>query len=175
MHFGFWWTFHSLAVALTMVHAYLPLTSRVGKQHVIGAETICLSWIACQIVRTVTGDRTPIEIYALIDVIVAGVFLHMALRNRAVWAAFIVILQGMMTALHLVRFVMVGDERVLDYGYLWVLNSLFFLTLVTTNIATAVGRHAWGRMVDEFFVARFRGWTWSGLRIPRNSSPERKG
>ena len=166
----FWGLFYLFAVAGTYVYGHWPSRPRCGHQHVWGADLIAISWVASNAARFATHDATPLELYAAIDVAMCFAFLGIAASNRAIWAAVCVALHGAMTALHLARFLAPGPAAVIDNGYIWLLNSLFFLSLLTINVAIAAGRHEWGSVVDHLFVARARGWTWSGVDRARGEA-----
>lgn len=161
---GFWGWFYLSAVGLTLFHAVFPAIPFRGRQHALGAEIIAVSWLCAHAARQVMNDPTPLAAYAFIDVITAWVFLTVALRRRAIWAAMCVIIHAGMGTLHLVYFAM-GEGH--DYGYIVVLNGLFCCALLTINTAIFAGRHEWGSRLDQWLHHRASGWTFSGLRVSR--------
>lgn len=163
MTVNFWGVFYIAAVAGTMVHALIPLSKTKGRQHVLGAEIIALSWSASFVARDVMGDPTPLVAYSMIDVVTTAAFLTVALQKKAVWAAICVILHAAMVFLHLAHFINRGS----DLNYVWLLNSLFLIALLTINGAILVGRYEPLARMDRFVVHRLRGWTFSGFRFPR--------
>lgn len=160
---GFWGTFYLACVAGTLFYSHFPIRPLYGRQHVFGAEIIAASWAASWWARAAFADETPLEAYALIDVLTILAFSFPMLRKRAAWAAVCVILHAGMLCLHLAYYVTGEHNRLL---YIWMLNSLFFASLVSINTAIAAGRHVWGERLDQLVMARFRGVTWSGLSLP---------
>lgn len=174
-----WGTFYLLAVIFTLAHSLLrvdigrrPFRLRVivepliGRNHTFGAEIIAASWLASWAAREITGDQSPLSIYAGIDAATIIAFSVPMLRKKAVWAAVCVILHAVMLFLHLAHFV--TDESNF-WLYVRVLNGLFLASLIAINVATAAGRHAWGERLDSVCMATFPGWSWSGIRIPRRA------
>lgn len=165
---GFWGWFYLLAVIGTVMHSLLPIIPLRMRHHSFGAEIIAASYIASFFAREITGDATPLEVYASIDVLTALAFLFVALNNQAVWAAICVVLHALMGFLHLAHFI---TQQANEVAYLWILNTLFLLAIVTVNTAIIVGRRAWGAKVDQFFVPLLGGWNFSGVgkyRLPDN-------
>lgn len=161
---GFWGWFYFLSVMATLFHSLVPIIPRRARHQTLGAEIIAVSWFASLLARHLTGDDTPTELYAGIDLTTGGIMLVIAQKKRAIWAAVCVLLHCAMGVLHLAYFI--GGE-VNPVGYIWILNSLFLTSLIAINLAIFAGRHEWGERIDELFVARFRGWSWTGLRTPR--------
>lgn len=161
---GFWGWFYAIAVGLTLFHSYVPLLPKRMRHHSFGAEIIAVSWGSSFFMRWALGDATPLIANATIDLLTAIVFLYVALRNEAAWAAVCVGLHSLMCALHL-SFYLTGEVNAT--GYIWILNSLFLTALLVINFAILAGRHAWGEAVDQAFVSRLRGWTFSGVRDRR--------
>lgn len=161
---GFWGTFYASAVFLTLIHSMVPIMPKRLRHHTVGAEIITLTWIGSLLSREITGDLTPLEAFAAIDVAAAGAFLWVAVAKKAIWAAVCVVIHAAMSALHLAQKI----AQVSDYSYLVILNGLFLASLIVINVAIVVARHSWGRHVDQFFMAVSGGWNWSGAREHRN-------
>jgi len=157
---GFWGWFYAIAVVLTLIHAHVPIDPLRRRQHALGSEVIFISWCIAGAARYLLHDATPLVANALIDVGTSGTFLWIAMRNKALWAAFCVILHAGMSVLHL-AYRLSGEGN--DLGYIWILNTLFFPALVTINTAIMAGKYEWGALVDELVHLR-RGWTFTGLR-----------
>ena len=167
-----WGAFYVGAVAGTLAHSVFPIGPLRGRQHTLGAEIIALSWTVAGAARLIFEDPTPLAAYAIIDVSTAAAFLAVALRKQAAWAAICVILHAGMASLHLAYFA-IGQGN--DNAYIWILNTLFLFALITVNTAIAAGRYAWGEGLDRWYHHRRRGWTFSGLRIPRSPYRRRAG
>lgn len=157
---GFWGWFYVIAVGLTVGHSLFPLNPKSAPQHVDGARIIAGSLIGTHVLRYIFNDPTPLQAYAMMDVILTGLFLDLAIRNRALWAAVCTLIHTAMGLLHLAYF-LTGETN--DTGYAWILNSLFLLALIVINAAIFAGRYAGSTQLDRGPVYRARGWTFAGV------------
>lgn len=126
----------------------------------MGAEVLLGTWVASWAARHTLNLDAPYVAYATIDMGAVVIFTSLMMRRRAVWAAFCVVLHTAMLFLHLAYF---ATGQINQGFYLWTLGVLFSSSVLTVFIATAAGRHEWGKRLDYGLMARFWGWTWSGL------------
>jgi len=161
-----WAASHFWLTAIVLAYTLIDARPKVGRQHTLGAEVLLAEWLAGWAARNSFNDISPVEAYASIDIGVIIIFGVLMMRRRAAWAALCVLFFAAMLVLHLAYF-LTGQTN--QAFYLWTLGVLRAASVITVLIATAAGRHEWGARLDHAFMARFRGWTWSGLvrsRIP---------
>lgn len=167
---GFWGWFYIVAVVATLLNGHLPIDPLKRRQHAAGSEILAGSWVAAYYTRAIFNDPTPLVASSIIDVITSGIFLFVAMKNKAIWAALCVIIYSGMGMLHL-AYKISGEGN--ELGYIWILNSLFFMALLTVNTAIMAGKHAWGAVLDNLRYP-LRDWTFTGLRRPRGENHQAK-
>lgn len=156
-----WSEFWGLATLATWLYSHLPMRPLYARSHCLGGDVMLVQWFVCEVARRRYGDLSPIEFNAVIDAITAAVFLCIALRDRAAWAAACFLLHVAMIVLHF-AFFMGGEAN--ERGYIVMLNGLFGMSLLSVNTAIWAGRHAGlGERMDHFFSSRWPQWTFSGL------------
>lgn len=165
-----WAALHFWFALATVVYALWNVRPKKGSQHVLGAELLLITWIFSWISRNLLNDISPVQAYSIIDAAAVLLFANIMFTNRAVWAALCVIFHALMLVMHLAYFV---TGQVNQSVYLWSLGILFSASVLTVFIATAAGLHDWGERLDHAFMARFRGWTWSGVIRSRLSCHKR--
>jgi len=163
-----WAAFYFLASLATVFFAYGGVKQAGRKQHIIGAHALFWAWVASWAARNITGNISPVEWYAVIDIAMLIVFGGLMFWRRAIWACICVFLHAGMAVAH-VRYYYDAMPR---GDYLELTNILFFLSLVTLISAITTGRFTWGEAVDRFLPRPF-GYTFSGLVVPRNADSRR--
>lgn len=161
-----WGRFFLVVTAATWIHGVWDMRPLFGRQHVLGAEIIGLSLIVTHVLERSLNDKSPVAAFAILDVATAGLFLWQALAKKAVWAALCVIVYFFMGLAH-VAFIMTGQANELRYHQN--LDALYGAALLIINCAILAGRHAWGESWDYRIDRIRRGWTFSGIRLPRCS------
>lgn len=155
-----WAAVHFWSAIMVLAYTLIDARPKVGRQHTLGAEILLGTWVASWAARNVLSDTSPLEAYVSIDMMAIIVFSVLMTRRRALWAALCVIFHVAMLVLHF-AFYLTGQ---INQGlYLWTLGVLFSASVLTVILATAAGRHEWGVRLDNFIMARFGRWSWSGL------------
>lgn len=162
--FGLWYPFYFLASGATVYYSLFPIVEGKGRQHALGAEVLFLSLVASVVMQEVLNDTAPLIAHQAIDGIVGATFLWVTIRHRALWSALCVAVQAGMAVLTYYQYMY---NVYTTEGYLTRLNLLFIAALVIVNTAVLIGRRPVGETVDGFFLRHFRGWTFTGLRLPR--------
>lgn len=142
----------------------LILEPLFGRNQLLGAEIMVAQWMVMESCRRMTGDLSPVEINAVVDGVTSALFLLIALRKRAAWAAVCFLIHVSMLVLHLAYF---SNGETSEIGYISILNVLFGASLVTIITAIWTGRHEVGSRVDDFFASLWTRWSWSGVRSSR--------
>lgn len=153
---GFWGWFYVVLVVFTVGHSVYPENPKSEAHHVEGARIITIQWLCSFIVTRMTGDLTPIEFYSIIDAVSAFLFLQIAVKNKALWAAYCVILHTSMSLLHVSLFI---TGEAFETAYQWILNTMFLAVLIIINTAIFAGRRA--HVMDDYRLPVAGGWRWS--------------
>lgn len=175
-----WTVFHIITPILVWIYVLLDRVSprrafpwvhivviqKHGRQHAWGAKILLATSIFSMIARDITGDPSPVHLYAAIDVAAIMAFSVIMTRKQAAWAALCVILHSIMLASHFYVFEAGATAQTF---YRWMLGVLQFASVLTVFTATMVGRHDWGAKFDNIDInlAGLRLRSWSGLRDAR--------
>jgi len=163
-YFEQWYPFYFLASGATFHYSLFPLRPGRGRQHVIGAFVMFMSLLASISAQDIFNDKAPLIAHQAIDGFIGAVFLGITIQRRAIWSALCVAVHAGMAVLTYYQY---NYNVYSDTEYLVRLNLLFLLALLVINVAIFTGRQAVGEAIDGFIVRRLRGWTFTGLRLPR--------
>ncbi len=162
---GWQWTFLAAAFA-TLLFAAHPLKDDRGVHHTTGAALLLLEWVMTFATRGNLGEQAMLVFHSVFDLCLTGAFLTIAVRNRAVWAAFCVIFKFGMIVAHLQLYL--GEIQF--FYYVFVLNILYALSLLSINAGVWAGRYDRNRVLDRLVHNLPLRPTFSGFSLSGNQS-----